>query len=118
MALQVKPGVQFTFAPGGFRILEVLKEVALLLGRDLTITSGCDGVHSGPSDPHFSGNAYDIRTHDLAIDVQLRVFTLLTQRLGPRFYVLHEDQGTDNDHIHVQVKKATVYSMFDYLKDA
>jgi len=107
----VKDGVLFTIiAPGGFRILEAISSVARHLGIDLTITSACDGVHSGPDDPHHRGEAYDIRTHDMPADMKPVVLNAL-QALLPlaSFYAFLEAPSTDNEHIHVQVRKGTVY---------
>src|SRR6267378_7969629 len=66
MALKAANGVQFAvIGPAGFEILRALAEVSKHAGQDLTITSGTDGVHSGAEDPHHSGQAYDIHSHDL-----------------------------------------------------
>lgn len=106
--LRVKDGVQFTvIAPGGFRILWALETVADRIAHDLTITSACDGAHSGPTDPHHRGEAYDVRTHDLP-DPKLAL-SYLQQELGDRFFAWIEDEGHDNEHLHVQVRKGTVY---------
>jgi hypothetical protein len=106
--VKAKDGVAFTvIAPGGFRILGALDHMAALGTEDLTITSACDGAHSGPDDPHHRGEAYDIRTHDLA-DKQ-RTLSILKGMLGTAFYAFLEDEGTPNEHIHCQVKKGTTY---------
>jgi hypothetical protein len=64
-----KDGVDFAVvAPAGFVILAALKTLSAEEGVDLVITSACDGVHSGPGDPHHSGEAYDVRSHDFALD--------------------------------------------------
>jgi hypothetical protein len=101
--------VQFTvIAPGGFRILAALVYAATRCSHDLTITSACDGLHSGINDPHHRGEAYDIRTHDLP-DVQL-VLTTIMQWLGEdRFFGWLESSGQPNEHLHVQVKKGVPY---------
>jgi hypothetical protein len=107
--LRVAPGVAFTVvAPAGFRILAALVYAATRCGHDLTITSACDGTHSGVEDPHHRGEAYDVRTHDLP-DPQLAL-TTITQWLGEdRFFGWLEAAGTANEHIHVQVKKGVSY---------
>lgn len=105
-----KPGVLFSLiAPGGFRILSAIDQAAAKLGQDLTITSACDGQHSGPNDPHHRGEAYDVRSHDLAEDQKQRLLAEVNQALGPAFYGFLEAAGTDNEHFHWQVKKGTVY---------
>lgn len=106
--VRVKPGVQFTLiAPGGFRILAALNYTVDKIAHDLTVTSACDGEHSGPDDPHHRGEAYDIRTHDLP-DKHLALASI-QEFLGDRFYAFLEDPDTDNEHIHAQVRKGTVY---------
>lgn len=116
MALKVKPGVTFTFAPAGFRILEALKRVSGELGVDLTITSGSDGVHSGPKDPHKLGEAYDIRSKDLSPANKTALVDRLRVHLGSQFFVFLEVPGTDNEHVHAQRRKNTLYTILDYLK--
>lgn len=107
--LRVKDGVQFTIiAPGGFRILSTLNRIALDIDHDLTITSACDGAHSGPEDPHHRGEAYDIRTHDLP-DKQATLMAIQTYLSADMFFAWIEDAGGENEHIHVQVKKGTQY---------
>jgi hypothetical protein len=107
--VRVKEGVQFAvIAPGGFEILAAIQYTAGVIAHDLTITSGTDCEHSGPDDPHHRGEAYDIRSHDLP-DKQLALATLMTFLGDVRFYAFLEDEGTENEHIHAQVKKGTVF---------
>lgn len=109
--IRVKDGVQFTrIAPGGFRLLEALNLAASILGIDLTITSACDGEHSGPDDPHHRGEAFDVRSHDLDPLIKARVLDTLAEQLPPgRFFCFLESPGTDNEHFHLQVRKGTTY---------
>jgi hypothetical protein len=107
--VRIKDGVQFTIiAPGGFRILAAIDAAVEKIAHDLTITSACDGEHSGPEDPHHLGLAYDVRTHDLP-DKQLALDSLIAFLGEDRFYCFLEDPNTENEHIHCQVKKGTVY---------
>lgn len=107
----VKEGVEFTtIAPGGFRILEAINFCAAVIGMNLTITSACDGEHSGPDDPHHRGEAYDLRSHDLLPHQKTTVLDTLQSQLNPaRFYSFLEAPDTENEHIHIQVKKGTTY---------
>jgi hypothetical protein len=106
--VRVKEGVEFkVIAPGGFRILAALDHTAVFISHDLTITSGTDGEHSGPNDPHHKGEGYDIRSHDLP-DKQLAL-SMLTGFLGSEFYAFLEDPDSENEHIHCQVAKGTIY---------
>jgi len=114
--VKLKIGVQLDpIAPGGFLILQALKKVSTELNIDLTITSGTDGEHSGPHDPHKRGEAYDIRTHDFQDDVKGKVVFRLSEILGKSFYVFLEDRGTSNEHIHAQVAKYHIVSPSDIL---
>lgn len=109
--VRVKDGVLFNvIAPGGFRILNVLDNVSHDMNLDLVITSGTDGEHSGPDDPHHRGEAYDIRCHDLPDkDKVLERLISYLESFGDRFFAFIEAPGTENEHIHIQVKKGTVY---------
>lgn len=113
--IKVKTGVKWVYAPAMFRILEALKSISTSLGFDITVTSGSDGAHSGPSDPHHSGNALDIRSNDLSDDNKHSVLEGLKAELGPKFYAFLESPDTPNEHIHCQRAKGTTYTMGDYL---
>jgi hypothetical protein len=107
-ALLVKPGVLFTtIAPAGFQILWALTEITTYDSNDLTITSACDGEHSGPDDPHHRGEAYDLRSHLLDPAALLQDIQAL---LSPaKFFSFIEDAGTPNEHIHIQLRKGETY---------
>lgn len=121
--IQVKDGVDFgsTLAPAGVRILDVLKRLAPTYDFDITITSARDGAHSGPDDPHHSGEAFDIRSNGLTAlqvaallqDVQRCLYTSTPRR----FYAFYEAAGTPNAHVHVQRRAGTSYTVRDYLAD-
>jgi hypothetical protein len=107
--IRVKDGVQFKMgAPGGFVLLAAITEACASIGHDVTITSGCDGEHSGPNDPHHRGEAYDVRTKD--VPDKNALLGEIQKHLDPaRFFAFIEAEGTDNEHIHAQVKKGTTY---------
>lgn len=108
--VRTKQGVLFSvIAPGGFEILRAITETAKALDCDLTITSGCDGTHSGPNDPHHRGEAYDVRSHDLSAEQKQVVLTQFISKLGDRFYCFLESPGTTNEHYHLQVRKGGTY---------
>lgn len=117
MRVQTKPGVQFgVLAPAGFLILEALRGAAEVLGVDLTITSGTDGTHSGPRDPHFTGEAFDVRSKDLPEGIRNQVVNAVMARLGWRhFFGYLEAPGTDNEHFHFQRKQGTTFTVADLL---
>src|SRR6267142_2918812 len=106
--VRVKNGVNFSvISPGGFRILSALDHLAIQIDHDVTITSACDGTHSGPTDPHHLGKAYDIRTKDLPNKHD--ALAKIQASLGDRFFAWIEEEGGDNEHIHCQVRKGTDY---------
>jgi hypothetical protein len=120
--LQVKGGVDFgpSLAPAGARILEALKQVVEPLDFNLTITSARDGVHSGPADPHHSGEAFDVRSNTFQLGQKLAVLTSIRQKLyrePRRFYAFLEDAGGPNEHFHIQRRAGTSYSTLDYLQN-
>jgi hypothetical protein len=123
------PGVEFTtIAPAGFRLLSAIEQAARALGLDLTITSACDGPHSGLVDPHHRGEAYDIRTHDIPPSKVAAVLDAIINACrdedeGPalpvssvtrslatvRFFGFIEDAGAPNEHLHVQLRRGAAY---------
>jgi hypothetical protein len=116
VSVKVKPGVAFNvIGPAGYQILTALKETSRLLGVDLVITSGSDGLHSGPFDPHKTGEAYDVRSHDFDNDMKAKVLETMLFVLGPdRFYGVIEDAGGANEHYHFQRRIGTRYTMEDF----
>jgi hypothetical protein len=107
--VRCKNGVQFlVIAPGGFRILAAIEFAAGHIAHDLTITSGTDGTHSGPEDPHGRGEAYDVRSHDLP-DKQLALDAIMSFLGDVRFYGFLEAPETEGEHIHVQVRHNLQY---------
>ena len=116
MMIRVKKGVEFkVIAPAGFLILQALKTVSKQLGLDLTITSGTDGKHSGPKDPHLSGEAYDVRSKDLELEQKHLVLDALMRQLpAGRFYGFLEGLNTRDEHLHVQRSKGTTFSIEDF----
>lgn len=110
-SLRTKPGVLFDIVTeSGARILQAAARQASLSTFDWYITSGTDGIHSGPNDPHKWGRAYDFSVqhfpNDFAID---RAVTALAAELGNQFFVQHETPQTNPHatapHIHAQVRK-------------
>src|SRR3990167_7372363 len=112
----IKPGVEFNeIAPAGVRILEVLKQIQLLFPKlpyDIVITSGTDGTHSGgPTNPHYQGEAYDIRTNVLTLSQKTTLLNFVKEALGPRFFAFLENPGKPAEHIHIQRARNTFYTM-------
>lgn len=116
--IRVKEGVEFAVvAPGGLMILAALKIASKALDLNLTITSGTDGEHSGPDDPHHHGNAYDVRSHDIDPIVCPHVVDAVMQVLGrERFYGFIESPGTSDEHFHFQLRHGATCAVEDFLQ--
>lgn len=106
-----KEGVLFEkIAPAGFRILSAIDQVSQALSVNLVITSGTDGLHSGPNDPHHRGEAFDVRSQSFNVDLKQQILDGIMRRLGfDRFYGFLESEATANEHFHFQTKKGTTY---------
>ena len=121
--LLVKAGVDFgvVLAPAGARMLDVLKRLVPSYSFDVTITSARDGTHSGPGDPHHSGEAFDLRTNTLSTEQKVTLLADLRETLykTPRkFWVDLEAPGQPHEHIHVQRRKGVTYTVVDYLNNS
>ena len=117
MSVLVKPGCEFSVvAPAGYVILRAFRTASRKIGSDLTITSGTDGLHSGPLDVHHAGEAYDVRSHDFPMALRPVVLKAVMDELGwERFYGYLEVPGTDNEHFHFQRRKFTTFTVEDLL---
>ena len=119
------PGVTLSRppAPAGVRILSALDQAALHLAQDIIVTCA-DGLHP-PTDPHTTGEAYDVRVRDLTPGAVLALRGFLLGVLGPLFTVLYEvptpphapelasiafvNVGASAAHLHIQRRKGTTY---------
>jgi hypothetical protein len=114
--VRIKDGVTFAkMTPGGIKILAALEYAADQIGHDITITSGTDGAHSGPADPHHEGRAFDVRTSDLPDPemalLHIKSFLAIpaSQDWGDFFFAWMEDVGTPNQHFHIQQRRGVEY---------
>jgi hypothetical protein len=111
-------------APAGFRILAALSDFATDFPSDIFITSATDGIHSGPTDPHKTGEAIDIQSNQWPPETKQAVCRAIVERseghgavavqVGggwgtDHFWGWVEDEGGPNNHIHVQRKRGTTY---------
>ncbi len=121
--LRFKPGYRWDLpTPGGARILSALDNATKVMGCDLTLTAGTNDHTTGR---HATGEAFDVSVREMTVPVLLRFVTYLKQALGERFTVLYEtivlpsdpklaeityvNQDATGSHVHVQVKKSTIY---------
>lgn len=109
--ITTKPGVRF-FDP----ILNAIQIASEQLGYGLMITSGTDGQHSGLSDPHHMGRAYDVHSHDFVNKDSVLLTIMLALNDGPtsvadggliteHFFGWLENAGQDDEHFHLQVRR-------------
>lgn len=72
---------------------------------NLVITSINDGEHMKDS-RHYTNEAIDVRTHNFLTTQMKQEFRREFEKfLGPKFRVILESLGTDNEHLHIQVRK-------------
>lgn len=120
-----------TLAPmgiGGALIVAALMQTAHDSLFDLEMSSGTDGAHSGPSDPHPLGNAIDVHTHGLSTQQKHDTLQRTMDYLGHLggvltsypaaaiivetsgglanglFFGFLEDADTPNEHLHFQLR--------------
>lgn len=109
----------------GARLLGALDTSARRLKYDLVVTCGAEG--HPPDDPHSRGDAFDVRTHDLREEDKLILLREVMIELSDGDNVLDapmpasgglgtlhfwgwiEHPNDVNEHLHVQVRKFTVY---------
>lgn len=72
------------------------------------ITSGNDSDKHGERSAHYACAAVDIRTKDIDnIEIRKALAKAITEELDSKYYVLHEDVGKANEHLHIQLKSGT-----------
>lgn len=92
-------------------LLEFTRKHSDMLPTDgVWITSVNDSAHMKGS-KHYSNEALDVRSHNFTHDQKAPFINLLTAMLNSnpddpnKFDILFEDQGTPNEHFHVQSRK-------------
>lgn len=70
---------------------------------NFVVTSVNDSAHRAGS-YHYSGRAFDGRTHNLPNGREREVCDALQERLGGEFRVLLEAVGTPNEHVHCELR--------------
>lgn len=127
--LRLKPGAGVSNpAPAGFRILSALDQFAATRPTDVYITSGNEAEWRAPTDPHQTGEAFDISVKGWEPPEIVRAYKFLGGALGPLFTVLFEVPSAVADslppllrdiayrnadatgmHFHIQRRKGTTY---------
>ena len=97
--MKLKPGVRLEGLSPQMALAALIVQ-SCYDSASCTITSANDGQHSEKS-LHYSGNALDFRTKDYFGDKRMLV-NAVRKALGPEFDVVFEDEGTPNEHLHVE----------------
>lgn len=72
------------------------------------ITSANDYEGHATRSAHYAGAAIDFRIKDMGtLDERQALAQRVRDELGERFFVLHEDIGRSNEHLHVQLKNGS-----------
>lgn len=72
------------------------------------ITSANDFSGHAKNSAHYAGAAVDLRIKDIGnLKDRRELAEDVRERLDNRFYVLHEDIGSSNEHLHVQLRSGT-----------
>lgn len=72
------------------------------------ITSANDFSGHAKNSAHYAGAAVDLRIKDIGnLNARKELAADVRERLDDRFYVLHEDIGSSNEHLHVQLRSGT-----------
>ena len=67
-------------------------------GYTATMSSAKDGQH-GITSLHFSGNAFDVSTKHIPLQIQLLIFAAIRKALNVHYDVIHEPR---KNHIHIE----------------
>lgn len=95
--MMLKEGVKLKgLQPEALLGIVATKEVVEAFGVEFVITSVTDGTHMVTS-LHYKGQAFDLRSRDMAKGVPEKVVAALKLALGKDFDILFE-----GDHIHVE----------------
>ncbi|HRU10063.1 MAG TPA: hypothetical protein P5144_11865 [Thermoanaerobaculia bacterium] len=94
-------------SPAIFRAIAEAADLWGSRGLALVVTSLNDGEHR-PGSRHYSGDAVDLRSHNVPPELRAQLAIDLAARLGATFRVLHEAVGTPNEHFHVELRPARV----------
>ena len=82
---------------------EIVESFAQAKCLPVWITSGSDS-HPLKSQ-HSNGLALDIRLKQLTPKQRSKIIRSITQKIGPKYFILHEDVGKNNEHLHIHWKR-------------
>jgi len=109
----------------GFRLLAALDNLSRDWPTDIYLTSGTDGTHSGPNDPHHLGRAYDVQTNQWPLmdtkQAFVRAWIERAEGTGEsavsvgggwgttHFWGWVESAGQPNEHAHGQLRQGVSF---------
>jgi hypothetical protein len=106
MSVQYKGGVNFDVVPQIRQAVSQIETIFARYGYVLVITSARDSNHSVGS-LHYIGGAVDFRSQGLPSNVKQSIYQTLKQMFPlPTWWFDFEDQGTINEHYHLDYKPA------------
>ena len=111
-----KPTVRMDIKPqmdtAVFKVVAVYRKMLKDSAYKPLITSANDyGGHSNNS-AHYRGEAVDFRIKDIDVVTKRQIVDAVKETLGASFFVLHEDAGFSNEHLHVQVRSRRMADLF------
>lgn len=100
--------------PALFRIFECLfiinNRKIEIYPEDFVITSINDSTSHSAKSKHYQNLAIDMRSKNFKGKESKYAFRdQITSMLGPKFFVLLENEGRENEHFHIQVAKGKEY---------
>jgi len=85
--------------------MQVVNSIYTKYGFDCVITSFNDGQHMVKS-KHYSDSAFDCRTKNISFPaIKQQMIAEIKLSLGENYDVIFESEGTDNEHLHFELKK-------------
>ena len=104
-----KDGVSLDIVPAlDTAILKINKIYQTILqdpDYKIVITSANDFNGHKKNSAHYKGEAIDVRIKNIDKDLKNDIVKLTKGILGSNFTVIHEDVGTPNEHLHIQLKQ-------------
>jgi hypothetical protein len=103
-----KNGVNFKVVPqidtAILKINKVYQNVLNDPDYKILITSANDSKSHSKNSAHYRGEAVDIRIKNIDRHSKNEIISTVKEILGDRFFILHEDRGKPNEHLHIQLK--------------
>ena len=99
--MRVKGGVDLScLKPVMSVALDAAQDAYRKYGKDVVITSGCDGIHK-PGSKHYEGYAVDLRIRHLEGKDRL-IANLIKDALNEQWDVVLERDAENGPHLHIE----------------